>query len=59
VVRRATAERAGKRLDQRSALFCVVVGGKVTDTEECVDDLDASNEFWSSPTTARSEDSAS
>ena len=46
IVRRVTAERAGKRLEQMGALYCVTIGGKVTDFEEHVEDLDALNEFW-------------
>jgi ketosteroid isomerase-like protein len=46
-VHHATAERAGKRLDARGGIVFRIVGEKVTDLDECVEDLDVANEFWS------------
>ena len=46
IVRHVVAERAGRRLDQIGALYCVTIGGMVTDVEEHVEDLGAVNEFW-------------
>ncbi|GGZ72145.1 hypothetical protein GCM10010389_06700 [Streptomyces echinoruber] len=42
-----TAERRGKRLDEDGALVCRIVGDKVSDLDECVEDLDRANDFWS------------
>ncbi|GAA2432350.1 nuclear transport factor 2 family protein [Streptomyces glaucus] len=46
-VSRLTAERQGKRLDQMGCIVFRVVGDKVTDLDECVEDIDHSNDFWS------------
>jgi uncharacterized protein len=45
-VHRGTAERAGKRLDARGGIVFRIVGEKVTDLDECVEDLDVANDFW-------------
>ncbi|MBC9726788.1 nuclear transport factor 2 family protein [Streptomyces sp. TRM68367] len=45
-VHRFTAERGGKRLDETGALVFRIVGDKLTDIDECVEDIDSSNEFW-------------
>lgn len=42
-----TAERKGRSMKARGGIFFTIVGGKVTDLDECVEDLDAENEFWS------------
>ncbi|MCQ4080393.1 nuclear transport factor 2 family protein [Streptomyces sp. RB6PN25] len=46
-VHRVTAERGGKKLDQMGGIVFRIVGEKATDLDECVEDLDAVNEFWS------------
>ena len=46
-VSRFTAERNGKRLDYTGCIVFRIVGDKVTDLDECVEDIDASNDFWS------------
>ncbi|MFE3030503.1 nuclear transport factor 2 family protein [Streptomyces canus] len=44
---RVTAERRGKHLDNTGCIVFRIVGDKVTDLDECVEDIDKSNEFWS------------
>ncbi|GAB2924154.1 nuclear transport factor 2 family protein [Streptomyces heilongjiangensis] len=46
-VHRYTAERGGKRIDQVSCLVFRIVGDKITDIDECQEDLDEVEEFWS------------
>ncbi|MER7898087.1 nuclear transport factor 2 family protein [Streptomyces sp. NPDC096046] len=46
-VSRFTAERNGKRLDDTGCIIFRIVDDKVTDLDECVEDIDRSNEFWS------------
>ncbi|MDK1345205.1 nuclear transport factor 2 family protein [Streptomyces sp. 378] len=46
-VNRFTAERNGKRLDDTGCIIFRIVDDKVTDLDECVEDIDRSNEFWS------------
>jgi hypothetical protein len=46
-VHRTTAERAGKKFDGMGGIVFRVIGDKVTDLDECVEDLDAADEFWS------------
>ncbi|GHB33829.1 hypothetical protein GCM10010377_25500 [Streptomyces viridiviolaceus] len=46
-VSRFTAERNGMRLDQTGCIVFRIVGDKVTDLDECVEDMEASNGFWS------------
>ncbi|MGY1500629.1 nuclear transport factor 2 family protein [Streptomyces sp. QTS52] len=43
---RFTAERQGRRIDETGALVFRIVGDKITDLDECVEDIDRSNEFW-------------
>lgn len=45
-VHRGTAERAGKSLDAMGGIMFRIVGDKVTDLDECVEDLEAVDEFW-------------
>jgi len=45
-VHRFTAERQGRRIDEPGAIVFRIVGDKVTDLDECVEDIDRSNEFW-------------
>ncbi|MFF4268761.1 nuclear transport factor 2 family protein [Streptomyces sp. NPDC001536] len=42
-----TAERKGKRLEENSCIIFRIVGDKATDLDECVEDIDRSNDFWS------------
>ncbi|NUS53440.1 MAG: nuclear transport factor 2 family protein [Streptomycetaceae bacterium] len=46
-VHRFTATRKGRSIDQRGGLFFTIVGGKITDIDECSPDIDEANEFWS------------
>ncbi|MGW3649362.1 nuclear transport factor 2 family protein [Streptomyces sp. NPDC000878] len=45
-VHRFTAERQGRRIDEPGAIVFRIVGDKVTDLDECVEDIDRANEFW-------------
>ncbi|MFJ5308933.1 nuclear transport factor 2 family protein [Streptomyces sp. NPDC088350] len=42
-----TAERDGKRIDESGGIVFRILGDKITDLDECVEDIDTSNEFWS------------
>lgn len=46
-VHRFSAARQGRAIDARGALFFTIVGGKFTDIDECLEDIDASDAFWS------------
>lgn len=46
-VHRFTAERQGKKLDENAALVFRIVGDKATDIDECTEDIDKVNDFWS------------
>jgi ketosteroid isomerase-like protein len=45
-VHHITAERAGKNLDTMGGIMFKIIGEKITDLDECVEDLDIANEFW-------------
>lgn len=45
-VHRFTAERQGRQLDEPGAIVFRIIGDKVTDLDECVEDIDRNNEFW-------------
>lgn len=45
-VHRVTAGRPGKSLDAMGGIVFRVVGEKITDLDECVQDMDVANEFW-------------
>ena len=45
-VHRFTAERQGRRIDETGSIVFRVVGDKMTDLDECIEDIDRSNEFW-------------
>lgn len=45
-VHRYTAERGGKRIEQNGALVFRIVGDKMTDIDECQEDIDKEAEFW-------------
>ncbi|AEM80307.1 nuclear transport factor 2 family protein [Streptomyces violaceusniger] len=40
------AERGNRGLDTKTGHFFTVVGGKITDIDECVEDIDAWDAFW-------------
>jgi ketosteroid isomerase-like protein len=44
---RMTGERGGKSLDVVGGIVFRIIGGKITDLDECVEDLDVLDEFWS------------
>ncbi|WP_371671590.1 nuclear transport factor 2 family protein [Streptomyces sp. NBC_00289] len=46
-VHRFSAERQGKRMDETGCIVFRIVGDKISDLDECVADIDATNEFWS------------
>jgi ketosteroid isomerase-like protein len=43
----ATAERQGKKLEENGGIIFRIVGDKVTDLDQCTEDVDKVNEFWS------------
>ncbi|WP_031476900.1 nuclear transport factor 2 family protein [Streptomyces bicolor] len=43
----STAERRGKRVELEGGIVFRIVGDKATDLDECFDDLDALDDFWS------------
>ena len=45
-VHRATAERAGRSMDAMGGIMFRIIGEKVTDLDECVEDLDVGDAFW-------------
>ncbi|MFI6008872.1 nuclear transport factor 2 family protein [Streptomyces sp. NPDC051243] len=46
-VHRFQADRNDKHLDENGALVFRIVGDKMTDVDECIEDIDQSNDFWS------------
>ncbi|MGW2719135.1 nuclear transport factor 2 family protein [Streptomyces sp. NPDC001492] len=42
-----TAQRGDKRIDETGGIVFRIVGDKITDLDECVEDIDKGNEFWS------------
>jgi ketosteroid isomerase-like protein len=46
-VHHSFAERGNRGVDMRGGIFFTIVGGKVSDMDECVEDIDVANEFWS------------
>ncbi|KAB1146357.1 nuclear transport factor 2 family protein [Streptomyces luteolifulvus] len=42
-----TADRKGRHIDEMGGIVFRIVGDKVSDLDECVADIDTSNEFWS------------
>ncbi|AQW52280.1 hypothetical protein SHXM_05743 [Streptomyces hygroscopicus] len=40
------AERGNRTLDMKTGLFFTIVGGKISDIDQCVEDIDAANAFW-------------
>lgn len=45
-VHHITAERNGKKLDAMGGIVFRIVGEKVSDLDECVEDMDESDRFW-------------
>ncbi|MEY9965911.1 ketosteroid isomerase-like protein [Streptacidiphilus sp. MAP12-16] len=45
-VHQLTAERAGKKLDLAGGIVFRIVGEKITDLDECMEDVSAADEFW-------------
>lgn len=43
---RLTAERAGRKLDTAGGIIFRVVGEKITDLDECVEDMAVADDFW-------------
>jgi uncharacterized protein len=43
----ATARRGDRSLDEDGGIVVRIVGDKITDLDECVENLDVGNEFWS------------
>ena len=46
-VHRITADRKGKHWDDTGAIVFRIVGDKATDLDECVEDIDKADDFWS------------
>lgn len=46
-VHRFMAERKGRKMDQMGGIVFRVVGDKITDLDECEEDMDVANAFWS------------
>ncbi|MFF1542830.1 nuclear transport factor 2 family protein [Streptomyces sp. NPDC058291] len=43
----STADRKGRHLEEDGCIVFRIVGDKITDLDECVQDIDMSNDFWS------------
>ncbi|GAB2752271.1 nuclear transport factor 2 family protein [Streptomyces bullii] len=46
-VHRVTADRGGKHIDAMGGIVFRIVGDKMTDLDECLEDIDEVNDFWS------------
>ncbi|MDL5201531.1 nuclear transport factor 2 family protein [Streptomyces sp. ALI-76-A] len=46
-VHRFSAERGGKRIEENACIVFRIVGDKITDLDECIEDIDMANDFWS------------
>jgi ketosteroid isomerase-like protein len=44
---RFTADREGKHIDETGGIVFRILGDKITDLDECVEDIDRANAFWS------------
>ncbi|MCT4357195.1 nuclear transport factor 2 family protein [Streptomyces sp. Je 1-79] len=40
------ADRGDRGIEMDGALFFTIVGGKITDIDECVEDMDENDAFW-------------
>ncbi|MFG2296909.1 nuclear transport factor 2 family protein [Streptomyces sp. NPDC048603] len=40
------ADRGDRGIEMHGGLFFTIVGGKITDIDECSEDIDAENDFW-------------
>lgn len=45
-VHQLSGERAGKKIDLAGGIVFRIVGEKITDLDECVEDLTAADDFW-------------
>ncbi|MFI0736069.1 nuclear transport factor 2 family protein [Streptomyces sp. NPDC021225] len=45
-VHRCRAERDDIGIDMKIGMFFTIVGGKISDIDECSEDIDTSNTFW-------------
>ncbi|QGV79758.1 nuclear transport factor 2 family protein [Streptomyces ficellus] len=43
------AERGDRGIEMRGGLIITIVGGKMTDIDECVEDIDEIDAFWDTP----------
>ncbi|CAM5415843.1 putative protein OS=Streptomyces aurantiogriseus OX=66870 GN=GCM10010251_37380 PE=4 SV=1 [Streptomyces aurantiogriseus] len=46
-VHRFTADRGSKHIDENGGIVFRIVGDKISDLDECLEDIDKSNDFWS------------
>ncbi|MER5215854.1 nuclear transport factor 2 family protein [Streptomyces sp. NPDC002838] len=46
-VHRFTADRGDKHIDENGGIVFRIVGDKISDLDECVEDIDKANDFWS------------
>ncbi|MGW0334079.1 nuclear transport factor 2 family protein [Streptomyces sp. NPDC003011] len=44
---RFSAERGGKRIEENACIIFRIVGDKITDLDECIEDIDMADDFWS------------
>ncbi|MET9433694.1 nuclear transport factor 2 family protein [Streptomyces sp. NPDC006551] len=40
------AERGDRGIEMKGGIFFTIVGGKITDIDECVEDIDQADAFW-------------
>ncbi|MET8678302.1 nuclear transport factor 2 family protein [Streptomyces sp. NPDC004647] len=45
-VHRSYADRGDRGVEMPGGIFFTIVGGKVSDLDECVEDIEVENEFW-------------
>ncbi|MEU0671232.1 nuclear transport factor 2 family protein [Streptomyces lavendulocolor] len=43
------AEREDRGIEMRGCLLFTIVGGKISDIDECVEDIDQTDGFWDAP----------
>ncbi|MBT2507349.1 nuclear transport factor 2 family protein [Streptomyces sp. ISL-98] len=44
------ADHGDRGIEMRGGLFFTIVGGKITDIDECMEDIDESDAFWGTAT---------